>query len=155
MIALVLYSKNMKKPYIFLLLVVLLVVGGGTAWYLVDHKSSNDNSNSMSSMDMNRSSSSSTGNGSSSSSTQSTNSVTIQNFAFSPANITVKVGTKVTWKNQDSVTHTVTETDGQSGPQSGNVDPGASYSFTFDKAGTYHYHCTIHPNMTGTVTVTN
>jgi plastocyanin len=75
-------------------------------------------------------------------------------MAFSPANITVKTGAKVTWTNDDSVAHTVVENDSQTGPKSGDIMPGKSYSFTFTKAGTYHYHCTIHPNMIGTVTVT-
>lgn len=83
------------------------------------------------------------------------NSVTIQNFAFTPSSITVKKGTKVTWTNKDNVTHTVNETDGQSGgPNSGDIAPGASYSFTFSTVGTFNYHCAIHPSMLGKVVVT-
>lgn len=81
-------------------------------------------------------------------------SITIQNFAFSPASTTVKKGTTVTWTNQDSTTHTVTETDSQTGPDSGDLAPGKSYSFTYSTVGTFKYHCTIHASMTGTVTVT-
>lgn len=80
--------------------------------------------------------------------------IAIQNFAFAPASTTVKVGTTVTWTNQDSASHNVVETDGQAGPQSSTLANGQSYSFTFAKAGTYHYHCSFHPSMTGTVTVT-
>lgn len=80
--------------------------------------------------------------------------VTIADMAFSPANITVKKGTTVTWTNQDSVAHTVAENDGQDGPKSSNLANGQSYSFTYNTVGTFKYHCTIHPNMTGTVTVT-
>lgn len=83
-----------------------------------------------------------------------TDAVVMQGMAFSPADITVKKGSAVTWTNKDDVAHTVTENDGQSGPLSSDVAPGATYSFTFANAGTYHYHCAIHPNMTGTVTVT-
>jgi plastocyanin len=82
-----------------------------------------------------------------------TNAVSISNFSFSPANITVKKGTTVTWTNNDSTTHTVTG-DTNGGPKSGDLNPGKAYSFTFSAAGTFAYHCSIHPDMTGTVTVT-
>ena len=82
-----------------------------------------------------------------------TDSVTIKDYAFSPATITVKVGTKVTWTNQDAVGHTVTADSG-TGPDSQLIDQGQSYSYTFDKAGTYTYHCAPHPYMKGTVVVT-
>ena len=87
-------------------------------------------------------------------STSQTNSVTISNFAFSPAAITVKKGTAVTWTNKDSTTHTVTENDSQDGPKSGELNQGQSYTFTYNTAGTFKYHCSIHPDMTGSVTVT-
>jgi plastocyanin len=83
-----------------------------------------------------------------------TDTVSIQNFAFSPADITVKKGTTVTWTNNDSTTHTVTASSGETGPNSGNLAPGGKYSFMFATAGTFHYHCSIHPEMLGTVTVT-
>jgi plastocyanin len=82
------------------------------------------------------------------------NSVAIKGFAFAPAALTVKVGTKVTWTNQDSDAHTVTS-QGSGGPlNSPAMSNGATFSFTFTKAGTYQYLCTIHPFMTATVTVT-
>ena len=84
----------------------------------------------------------------------STSSVAIQNFAFSPASITVKKGTTVTWTNKDSAPHDVKENDGKKGPGSNTLSNGQSYSFTFTEVGTFNYICTIHPNMTGTVTVT-
>ncbi|HET8844836.1 MAG TPA: cupredoxin family copper-binding protein [Ktedonobacteraceae bacterium] len=77
------------------------------------------------------------------------NSVSIASFAFSPASLTVAVGTKVTWTNNDSVTHTVTENNGAF--DSKDLAPGQTFSFTFDKAGTYSYHCNIHPSMTATI----
>ncbi|WP_050997403.1 MULTISPECIES: plastocyanin/azurin family copper-binding protein [Frankia] len=79
--------------------------------------------------------------------------VAIQNFAFSPATVTVKVGTTVTWTNQDSEPHTVTAKSGP-GPDSPTLDQGATYQYTFTKAGQYAYLCTIHPFMVGTVVVT-
>jgi len=79
--------------------------------------------------------------------------VAIQNFAFSPATITVKIGTTVTWTNEDSDPHTVTSKDG-SGLDSPTLDKGATYQHTFTKPGHYSYLCTIHPFMLGTVMVT-
>ncbi len=78
------------------------------------------------------------------------NSVSIMNFAFNPNSLTVKVGTKVTWTNNDSVTHTVTA---DQGAFNSPVPSGSSFSFTFTKAGTYAYHCSIHPSMTATIIV--
>jgi len=77
--------------------------------------------------------------------------VSIANFAFDPASLTVKVGDTVTWTNKDSVAHTVTADDGSF--KSEQIQPGAAYKFTFAKAGTFSYHCSIHPNMTGSITV--
>jgi plastocyanin len=79
------------------------------------------------------------------------NSVSIANFAFSPTSLTVKVGTKVSWTNNDSVTHTVTANQGAF--NSGPLTPGSTFSFTFTKAGTYSYHCNIHPSMLATIVV--
>ena len=81
----------------------------------------------------------------------STLSVTIANLAFSPATLTAKPGTKVTWTNNDSVIHTVTSDTGVF--NSGNIAPGSTFSYTFNSAGSYAYHCTIHPNMKGTILV--
>jgi plastocyanin len=78
--------------------------------------------------------------------------VTIQNFAFNPPALTVKVGTEVTWTNQDSTAHTVTFDTG--GATSDNLAQSATYKQTFSTAGTLTYHCKIHSTMTGTVTVT-
>jgi plastocyanin len=75
--------------------------------------------------------------------------VTMQNFAFNPPDLEVKVGDTVTWTNQDSAPHTVAG----DAFQSGELATGGTYSFTFDKAGTYVYKCGIHPTMTGTVVV--
>ena len=79
--------------------------------------------------------------------------VTIQNFAFSPATITVKPGTTVTWTNQDSASHTIMSDGTPAAFSSGTLANGATYQFTFTSPGTYPYHCTIHPSMTGTVVV--
>ncbi len=78
--------------------------------------------------------------------------VRIADFAFAPDSSSVKVGDSVKWTNQGSATHTVTADDGAF--DSGNLAGGKAFSFTFDQAGTYAYHCNIHRSMTGTVTVT-
>jgi plastocyanin len=82
-----------------------------------------------------------------------TDTVTITNFKFSPAVIKVKKGTTVHWTNKDGVAHTVTADSG-TGPQSGNLADGATYSFTYTQTGSFSYHCNIHDEMKGTVIVT-
>jgi amicyanin len=83
-----------------------------------------------------------------------TNAISIKNFAFSPATLTVKTGTTVTWTNDDSAPHTVVSDDGAPVAfTSPSLATGASYPFTFTQAGTYAYHCSIHPSMKGTVVV--
>lgn len=137
----------MKKPGVIVAVLVVIVLAGG-AYYLTKHSYKKAGSSMTSSTNMNGS------NSVASSTPTATNSVAIQNFAFSPTAITVKKGTTVTWTNKDSTAHTVTETDGQNGPKSGDLAQGATYTFTFNTAGTFHYHCAIHSEMTGTVTVT-
>jgi plastocyanin len=77
--------------------------------------------------------------------------VTIDNYAFSPTTLTVSAGTTVTWVNNDTAAHTVTADDGTF--DSGNLDPGESFTYTFASAGTISYHCNYHPTMVGTVVV--
>jgi plastocyanin len=76
--------------------------------------------------------------------------VAIKNFAFTPATVTVSANGTVTWANGDTTAHTVTF---DNGPDCGNVAAGATVTATFSSAGTYAYHCTIHPSMKGSVTV--
>jgi plastocyanin len=78
--------------------------------------------------------------------------VTIQNFAFSPATLTVAPGTTVVWTNRDSTAHTVTSDTG-AWPASGPLATGQSFSLTFARPGTYPYHCSIHPTMKASVVV--
>ena len=75
----------------------------------------------------------------------------IENFTFDPADVTAAVGETITWTNADSAPHTVTLDDGAC--DTGNIAQNASAGLVFDAAGTYPYHCTIHPNMTGTITI--
>ena len=76
--------------------------------------------------------------------------VAIDNFAFSPATLKAKVGQKVTWTNKQSVAHTVTA---NGGAFNHPMPSGATFSFTFTKAGTFAYRCTIHPSMRGVIVV--
>jgi len=77
--------------------------------------------------------------------------VKIDNFSFGPVTLTVPVGTTVTWTNRDDIPHTVVSTDGVF--KSKVLDTDEKFSFTFAKAGTYPYFCSIHPKMTGKVIV--
>ncbi|THD70510.1 MAG: amicyanin [Bradyrhizobium sp.] len=76
--------------------------------------------------------------------------ITIDNFTFTPAQLTVKVGDTVTWKNHDDIPHTVVSA-GKF--RSKTMDTDDSYSFTFTAAGEYKYFCSLHPHMTGMVKV--
>ena len=74
-------------------------------------------------------------------------------MSFSPASATAKVGQTVAWTNSDTLTHTATEDNGTF--DTGGVNPGtASAPIAMPKAGTFPYHCSIHPTMTGTLTIT-
>jgi plastocyanin len=77
--------------------------------------------------------------------------VIMSNKAYDPATVTIKVGDTVTWVNQDSPQHDVVADNGEF--KSSLFDKGGTFSFTFTKAGTYPYHCSIHPGMNGTVVV--
>lgn len=77
--------------------------------------------------------------------------VTIDNFSFGPETIKVSVGTTVTWTNRDDIPHTVVSTDGVF--KSKVRDTNEKFSYTFTKAGTYSYFCSVHPKMTGKVVV--
>jgi len=78
--------------------------------------------------------------------------VTIDNFAFVPATLTVKAGSTVTWTNRDEEPHTVAASDGSF--HSPGMGTGATFSYTFSAPGKFDYVCSIHPMMHGTVVVT-
>ena len=77
--------------------------------------------------------------------------VTVDNFTFGPGTLTVPVGTTVTWTNRDDIPHTVVST--ERAFKSKVLDTNEKFAFTFGKAGSYRYFCSIHPRMTGTVVV--
>jgi len=77
--------------------------------------------------------------------------VKIDNFSFGPQTVTVPIGATVTWTNRDDIPHTVVSTDGVFKSKVRDTDE--KFSYTFTKAGTYPYFCSVHPKMTGTIVV--
>ena len=82
-------------------------------------------------------------------------SAAIRDYSFQPAALTVQPGDTVTWTNYDDAPHTVTTSSGPEAISSPTLQKGQSYSFTFTKPGVDHYYCSVHPQMTGSVTVTS
>jgi plastocyanin len=81
------------------------------------------------------------------------NTITIDNFSFGPQTLMIAPGTTVTWINHDEEPHTVVNSGNPRLFKSSALDTDDKFTFTFDKAGTYTYFCSIHPHMTGTVVV--
>jgi plastocyanin len=79
------------------------------------------------------------------------NRIVVKEFMFTPNSVTVKAGSTVTWANMDDEPHSVVSDTGLF--RSGAMDTNESYSFKFDKPGTYHFTCSIHPRMVGTIVV--
>ena len=77
--------------------------------------------------------------------------VNIDNFTFAPAQLTVKAGTTVIWRNEDDIPHTVASS--TRAFKSKALDTDDRFSFTFRDAGTYEYFCSLHPHMKGAITV--
>jgi plastocyanin len=77
--------------------------------------------------------------------------IEVKDFMFMPTTLTVGVGSKVTWVNKDDEPHTVVSDTGMF--RSGAMDTDESFSFKFDQPGTYHFTCSIHPRMVGTIVV--
>jgi plastocyanin len=79
--------------------------------------------------------------------------VQIENYHFLPNTLTIPVGGSVTWVNRDEDVHTVTADDTPPTFKSAGLDTDDKFSFTFTKPGTYSYHCSVHPRMTGKIIV--
>jgi plastocyanin len=77
--------------------------------------------------------------------------IVVKDFMFVPVSLAVKAGSTVTWANMDDEPHTVVSDTGLF--RSGAMDTNESFSFKFDKPGTYHFTCSIHPRMVGTIVV--
>lgn len=131
-----------RKPTILIVAAVVLVVGGVAAFFLVQKpKYGNQQMAGMQSAVP-------------PSDAVATTTVTIKDYKFQPAAITVAPGTTVTWTNKDSVQHTVTSSQGAPvafGSELLKQDE--TFSYTFQKTGTYPYYCKPHPYMKGTVYV--
>ena len=127
----------MNKALIAVIVVVILAVGG---WAIYDHHKSNSSTNSSAS--------------NSSQSVASSGAINIKNMMFTPSQISIQKGGTVTWTNNDNIVHTVVDDlSNVGGPSSGDIQPGGTYSFTFNKTGSFQYHCSIHPSMRGTIVV--
>jgi plastocyanin len=83
--------------------------------------------------------------------TSDTAKIVVKDFTFNPTPLTVKAGSTVTWTNMDDEPHTVVSDAGVF--KSGGMDTNESFSYKFDKPGTYHFTCSIHPRMVGTIVV--
>jgi len=142
----------MKKAVIAIAIVLVVVIGG---WVIYNNNKSSSNTPSTGSSTSNNTNSSANDSSSSSDQTASmTGAITMKNMAFTPSQITVAKGGTVTWTNNDDATHTVTDDlSDVGGPASGDIKPGETYSFTFNKTGSFQYHCTIHTSMRGTIVV--
>lgn len=79
--------------------------------------------------------------------------VAIRNFTFVPKILTVAAGTRVVWTNDDESPHTIVSGDDPRVFKSSPLDTSDAFAFVFDKPGTYHYFCSLHPMMQGTVIV--
>ena len=79
------------------------------------------------------------------------NRIVVKEFMFAPNSLSIKAGSTVTWANMDDEPHTVVSDTGLF--RSGAMDTNESFSFKFDKPGTYHFTCSIHPRMVGTIVV--
>jgi plastocyanin len=129
-------------------IVIVLAVGGWVIYSVVNSKNNTTTSSGT------QSSQTSNNSSSSSSNTSATGAIEIKNMMFTPSQITVAKDGTVTWTNNDTVAHTVTDDlSNVGGPNSGEIAPGATYSFTFTKTGSFQYHCEIHHSMRGTIVV--
>src|SRR6185437_13421138 len=79
--------------------------------------------------------------------------ITITNYSFHPGALTVGKDSTVTWVNKDGDVHTIKSTDGPETFNSPALDSGGRFAFTFHRAGTYHYVCSVHPYMHGVIVV--
>lgn len=138
----------MKRPVIFIIIIAAVIAALGVVLVSGGDKSADKPMSSSGEMDMSKS-------GNSSKETPKQDEVFIQDFAFGPAKLTIKKGTTITWTNKDSARHDIKpDKEDPNFTASKLLSKGESYSFTFNTAGTYNYHCTPHPYMKAVVEVT-
>ena len=140
-----------NKPLIIAISIIVVVIGGFVVAGLMNQSDKMTETGTHNSSDMPARQSETNTN----ETAQESNAVTIENYAFNPANITVKKGTTVTWTNNDAAEHNVEfDEEPATGDKEGPLlSKGETYSFTFDTVGTFGYICSPHPYMKGTVTV--
>jgi plastocyanin len=142
----------MKKGIIAAVVVVVVAIA---AWYAFANKNSNNNSSlygNNNSSNTQSPANNTNANSQSSSTPEQQGKISIQNMMFTPSQITIAKGGEVTWTNNDSTAHTVTSDTGNE-LGSGDIQPGSTYSHTFNQTGSFQYHCSIHPSMRGTIVV--
>jgi len=144
----------MKKGGLIAGLAAFIIVGAVLVWFIANKAAAPNNTTQNNTSSSNNTSSTDTTTDQVQSGTAA---VVMQGEAFSPQTIKVKKGTKVTWTNNDSIGHNVVADDAKNAagmPTTNSlISKGGTYSFTFNTTGTFSYHCTPHPFMTGTVEV--
>jgi plastocyanin len=142
----------MGKSTLLVTAVVVIIVAAGAVFvtHKVDNKPVNQPANNSS-----QNASNDTSNPADSSPGKVTGNIEItDNKIFTPSQISVSKGEAVTWTNNDDVAHTVTDDlENVGGPKSTSIAPGATYTFTFTKTGSFQYHCEFHHEMRGTIVV--
>jgi plastocyanin len=139
----------MSKSTLAAIIIAVIIIAGG-ALALTHNSSNNTPAPATNNTTQNKPAASSTN----SNPVTATGSIDINNMMFTPSQITIAKGGTVTWTNNDSTAHTVTDDlSNVDGPASGDIQPGSTYSFTFNKTGSFQYHCSIHPYMRGTIVV--
>jgi plastocyanin len=134
----------MGKSALIAIIALIVVIGGAVA---LTHKSNNGTG-------YNAPPATSSSTSSNLNQTPAVGRVDIKNMMFTPSQISVQKGATVTWTNHDTTAHTVVDDlTNVGGPSSGDIQPGSTYSFTFNETGSFQYHCTIHPSMRGTIVV--
>lgn len=134
-------------------IIVILIIGVGAYIYMNSNPSNSNTNNQNTNPTPNTPSTTipNTTNTNPPASTPTTHNIDISNFAFSPSTLTISVGDTVTWTNKDAVGHTIFSYSNTF--KSDTLSQGQTYSHTFTAAGTFEYHCSLHPSMTGTITV--
>lgn len=139
------------KPGVFGSMIMLVMTGCGSGYGSGSHGASSSNAGSGYGPGASSAPPSSSRGTSANSKTRVTTIDVNGQYAFSPATITVKAGSAVTWSNKSSAPHTVTSD--RPGQFNNPLPQGKAIAITFTHAGTYHYHCTYHPYMHGMVVV--
>ena len=145
-----------KGVWMIIGIIIALLIIGGVAYYFIQQPTPSNypnipSQNNYEGIVNNSPSPSNSVNNTNPTSPQTYN-VDIQNFSFSPSTLTINVGDTVIWTNQDSISHTITSDSGTE-LNSLQLSNGQTYSHTFNTAGTYNYHCSVHPTMKGTIVV--